>query len=61
MRECGTGKINPASDLFGVLNVCDEQRNIGVLTAATILGPFYILVGAQFTAQSWYSMALDVG
>ncbi len=25
-RECGTGKINSASDIFGALAVCDENR-----------------------------------
>ncbi len=25
-RECGTSKINPASDLLGALAVCDEHR-----------------------------------
>ncbi len=26
VRECGTGKINPASYLIGALAVCDELR-----------------------------------
>ncbi len=26
MIECGTGKINPVSDLLGALAVCDEHR-----------------------------------
>ncbi len=26
VKECGTSKINPASDLLGVLVVCDEHR-----------------------------------
>ncbi len=26
VRQCGTGKVNPASVLFGVLAVCDENR-----------------------------------
>ncbi len=26
MRECGTGKINPASDLLGALTVCNEHQ-----------------------------------
>ncbi len=26
VRECGTSKINPASDLLGALVVCDEHR-----------------------------------
>ncbi len=35
-RECGTSKIKPASDLFGVLAVCDEHR-AEVLEFANIL------------------------
>ncbi len=26
MKKCGTSKINPASDLFGALAVCDDNR-----------------------------------
>ncbi len=35
-RECGTSKINPASDLLGVLAVCHEHR-IEVLEFVNIL------------------------
>ncbi len=36
MRECGTCKVNPASDLFDAMAVCDEQR-INVLELVNTL------------------------
>ncbi len=36
MRECGTGKINPASDLSGGLSVSDEDRTEVFKLATTL-------------------------